>query len=134
SETYTYDAAGNLKTKTDYNGKITTYNYDTANRLMSKIPDASFAAPTVSFTYTLTGQRASMVDTSGTTSYAYDLRDRLTQKVTPQGTLTYMYDPGGNLASIRSSNTNGTSVNYSYDALNRLSQVQDNRLASGTTT
>ena len=35
---------------------------------------------------------------------------------------------------MRSSNTGGTSVNYTYDALNRLSTVKDNRLASGTTT
>jgi RHS repeat-associated protein len=40
----------------------------------------------------------------------------------------------GNLASIRSSNVGGTSVDYSYDVLNRLSTVTDNRLAAGTTT
>ena len=134
AETSTYDAAGNLKTKTDFNGKTTTYNYDPANRLTSKVPDASFAAPTVSFTYTATGQRLSMVDASGTTSYAYDLRDRLTLKMTPRGSLSYTYDAAGNLASIRSSNTGGTSVDYFYDPLTRLASARDNRLASGTTT
>ena len=39
----------------------------------------------------------------------------------------------GDLLSMRSSNTNGTSVNYSYDPMNRLSTVTDNRLASGVT-
>ena len=134
AETSTYDAAGNLKTKTDFNGKTTTYNYDAVNRLTSKIPDPSFAAPTVSFSYTATGQRQSMADASGPTGYVYDLRDRLTQKTAPQGTLTYTYDQAGNLVSIRSSNTGGTSVDYTYDALNRLASVRDNRLASGTTT
>ena len=133
SETSTYDAAGNLTMKTDFNGKTTNYGYDLLNRLTSKIPDLSFAAPTVSFTYTATSQRASMLDASGTTSYGYDLRDRLTQKATPEGTLSYTYDLAGNLTTIRSSNASGTTVNYTYDALNRLSQVQDNRLASGTT-
>jgi RHS repeat-associated protein len=134
TESMTYDAAGNLKTKTDFNGKTTTYNYDFNNRLTAKIPDASFSAPTVTFTYTATGQRESMTDTSGITSYTYDARDRLTKKATPEGTLAYSYDLDGNLKSIRSSNPNGTSVDYSYDADNRLSNAKDNRLDSGTTT
>ena len=35
---------------------------------------------------------------------------------------------------LRSSNADGTSVNYSYDVLNRVSTVIDNRLTFGTTT
>jgi RHS repeat-associated protein len=133
SETETYDAAGNLKTKTDFNFKTTTYNYDMVNRLTSKVPDVSTGEPAVSFTYTATGQRLSMADASGTAGYTYDLRDRLTIKATPEGTLSYSYDFAGNLQTIRSSNTNGASVNYAYDALNRLSKVTDNRLTSGVT-
>jgi RHS repeat-associated protein len=134
AETSTYDLASNLKTKTDFNGKITTYVYDPLNHLTSKTPDSSFGEPTVSFAYTATGQRQTMTDASGTTTYAYDLRDRLIQKATPQGTLTYGYDVAGNLTSIQSSNAGGTSINYVYDQLNRLSTVTDNRSASGTTT
>jgi RHS repeat-associated protein len=134
SETSTYDLAGNLHSKTDFNGKTTSYGYDTLNRLLTKTPDASLGQPAVHCTYSATGQRLSMIDASGTTTYSYDLRDRLLQKATPEGTLTYTYDAAGNLLSIRSSNTGGTSVNYVYDALNRLSTVTDNRLASGTTT
>lgn len=133
SETTTYDAAGNQKTHADFNGKTTIYTYDVDNRLTSKTPDPSFNAPAVSFTYTATSQRLSMVDISGTTQYQYDLRDRLTQKATPEGTLAYTYDLGGNLKSIQSSNPTGTNVNYHYDADNRLSLVKDNRLAAGTT-
>jgi RHS repeat-associated protein len=133
SETSTYDLAGNLHSKADFNGKTTGYGYDALNRLLTKTPDASLGQPAVHYSYSATGQRLSMVDASGTTSYTYDLRDRLIQKVTPEGTLTYTYDAGGNLLSTRSSNTGGTSVNYAYDTLNRLSTVTDNRLASGTT-
>lgn len=133
SETSTYDAAGNLKTKTDFNGKTTTYSYDDDNRLTMKSPDGSFGEPPVSFTYTATGQRASMIDASGTNSYIYDLRDRLTQKATPEGTISYTYDGAGNLTSMRSSNTGGTSVTYKYDQLNRLSTAIDNHAGSGTT-
>src|SRR5260370_42598546 len=43
------------------------------NRLLSRTPDASFTgAATESFTYTSTGQRASMSDDSGTTTYTYN--------------------------------------------------------------
>lgn len=134
SESFTYDLAGNLATKTDFNGKTTAYAYDAVNRLTGKTPDASLSQPAIAFTYTSTGQRQTMIDASGTTNYAYDLRDHLTQKATPEGTLSYTYDLAGNLASIRSSNANGTSADYGYDVLNRLTKVTDNRLASGVTT
>jgi RHS repeat-associated protein len=133
-ETSNYDGAGNLQSKIDFNGKMTTYTYDAVNRLVTKTPDPSFSQSAIQFTYTLSSQRNSMTDASGTSNYTYDLRDRLLKKVTPQGTLTYTYDAAGDLQSIRSSNTGGTSVDYAYDALNRLSSVTDNRLAAGTTT
>src|SRR6516164_7107219 len=58
--------------------------------------------------------------------------DRLTQKQTPEGTLNYTYDAAGHLASMTSSHTNGVSVSYTYDSLNRLHTVVDSKL--GTTT
>src|SRR5262249_23574430 len=115
TEVTTYDGVGNLSAKTDFNGKATIYNYDEVNRLIRKIPDASFSAPTVSFTYTPTGQRATMTDASGATNcngggtsrcYTYANRDQLKTKVTPEGTLNYTYDAHGNLLTIDSSNTN----------------------------
>jgi RHS repeat-associated protein len=135
-ETFTYYATGAVETRTDFNGKKTTYDYDELGRLVGKTPDASFGQPGVSFTYTPTGQRDSMTDASGVTSYTYDLRNRLKTKSTPAGSLTYDYDKLGNLVSVRSSNQNGTSVNYGYDALERLEKVTDNRLnpAAATTT
>ena len=134
SESYVYDGAGNLKSKTDFNGKTTAYAYDASNRLLSKTPDASFSAPTMSFTYTANGLRQTMTDVSGSTTYSYDTRNRLTSKQTPFGTLSYTYDNAGDVATIASSNTNGASLTYTYDALNRLSTVTDNRLvAQGST-
>jgi YD repeat-containing protein len=127
-QTRIYDAAGNLASLTDFNGKTTTYTYDVMNRLLSKIPDPSLGEPTESFTYTATGKRASMTDASGTTTYTYESQDRLKTKASPQGTLSYTYDAAGNVASTASSNTNGISVTYIYDNLNRLATVVDNRL------
>ncbi|HLJ86073.1 MAG TPA: RHS repeat-associated core domain-containing protein [Candidatus Angelobacter sp.] len=127
-ENNTYDAAGNLTAKSDFNGKTTKYTYDALNRLLTKTPDPSLNQPAVSFIYTATGQRASMIDASGTTTYSYDNRDRLLSKATPEGTLSYTYDAQGNVLTIGSSNPNGSSMAYSYDAVNRLTTATDNRL------
>jgi RHS repeat-associated protein len=118
TETFTYDAAGNQLTDTDFNGKTTSYTYDTLNRTLTEVPDASFVAPTVRFTYTGTGKRASMSDVSGSTTYSYDQLDRLTTKAAPAGTLTYTHDAAGNLLSIEVGGS--ASANYTYDADNRL--------------
>ncbi|HEX4133776.1 MAG TPA: LamG-like jellyroll fold domain-containing protein, partial [Bryobacteraceae bacterium] len=134
TQTRTYDAAGNLTSLTDYNGKKTTYAYDSLNRLITTTPDTTTGDATVSFTYTATGRRATMSDASGTTTYGYDNLDRLITKATPEGTLTYTYDAAGNLASMASSNANGASVAYTWDQLNRLSSVVDNRLPAGQNT
>ena len=124
SESYTYDAAGNVATRTDFNGKTTTYAYDAANRLLSKTPDASFHAAAVTFTYDTNGERASMTDPSGTTNYYYDTQGRLDQK----NFMLYSYDQASNVTQIQSGLL---TVNYSYDALNRLSTVRESN--SGTT-
>jgi YD repeat-containing protein len=44
------------------------------------------------------------------------------------------YDAAGHVNSIASSNPNGVSVDYTYDDLNRLSTVVDNRLSGSRTT
>jgi RHS repeat-associated protein len=133
SEVYTYDAAGSLVGRTDFRGRRTTFAYDEMGRLLSKTPDPSLGQPPVSYTYTPTGQRASMADTSGTTTYAYDSRDRLLSKQTPQGTLAYTYDAAGNLLSVRSSNEEGVAADYAYDELSRLASVTDQRGGGGVT-
>ena len=134
AELYTYDQVGNLATRTDFKGKQTSYEYDSMNRLTAQRPDASLGEPAVLYSYTGTGMRRSMTDASGTTTYTYDQRDRLITKQTPQGTLTYGYDLAGDLISMRSSNADGVSVDYTYDNVYRLENVIDNQLAAGTTT
>jgi RHS repeat-associated protein len=134
TETRTYDTAANLLSLQHFNGKTTTYAYDPLNRLLTRTPDSSYGEPVVSFTYTATGKRATMTDASGTTNYTYDSLGRLTAKATPEGTLNYTYDAASNVASMASSNANGASVAYSYDGLNRLSSVLDNRIGSGQNT
>jgi RHS repeat-associated protein len=133
TESFTYNSTRDQITHTDFRGKTTNLVVDQLHRLTSKIPDPTFSEPTVSYQYNLTGTRATMTDASGTTTYTYDTRNRLLTKATPEGTLTYTYDPRGNVASIDSSNANGTSVGYAWDAANQLSTVTDNRLGGMTT-
>ncbi len=134
SETSTYDVDGNLATHTDFRGKTTTYNYDNRNLLAAKIPDPTLGEPTVSYTSNTNGTRASMVDVSGTTTYGYDARHRLVMKSAPAGTLTYTYDASGNVTAIRSSNPNGTSVDYDWDPADELASVTDNQAGGVTAT
>jgi len=134
TESRQYDVTGNPVSLTHFNGKTTTYTYDSLNRLTVKTPDPSLSEPTVSLTYTPTGQRATMADGSGTTTYTYDSLDRLTAKDTPEGTLSYTYDAAGNVDSVASSHSNGVSLSYTYDDVGRLSTVVDNRLSSGANT
>jgi RHS repeat-associated protein len=131
TETRQYDNNGNLASVTHFNGAVTTYTYDTLNRLLSR---ATPGETTVSHTYTSTGKYATTTDSSGTTNYSYDSMDRLTAKATPEGTLNYTYDAAGHVASIASSNTNGASMSYTYDNLDRLNTVVDNRLTGSNTT
>ena len=67
-------------------------------------------------------------------NYTYDPMDRLVTKATPEGTLNYTYYPTGKVETIVSSNANGASVLLTWDDLNRLSTVVDNRLPSGANT
>jgi RHS repeat-associated protein len=131
TETRQYDAAGNLQSLTHFNGVTTTYTYDTLNRLLSR---STSGEPTVSFTYTSTGKYLTSAVGSHITYYTYDSLDRLITKATPQGTLNYTFYPTGQVESIASSHASGASVSYSYDDLNRLSTVVDNRLPGQNTT
>lgn len=131
SETRQYDTAGNLTSLKHFSGATTTFSYDSMNRLLTRMPDSSLNEPTESFTYTATGRRKTMTDASGETDYTYDDLDRLTQKASPQGTLNYTYDSAGSLASMTSAD-GIVSVSYSWDNLNRLSTVTDNRLGGGS--
>jgi RHS repeat-associated protein len=114
-----------LKTRTDFNGFTTTYQYEEFNDRLAlrQYPDGSQA----SFTYTATGQRASSTDERGATLYAYDLRDRLTSLTYPDGRkLEYAYDENGNRTRLAA--TTGATVlttAYTYDDAGRLDTVTD---------
>jgi RHS repeat-associated protein len=120
---YTYDADGNMLTRTDANNHTTTYTYDNADELASV---STQLGNKTTYTYDADGNKLTMVDGNGnatgcgcaaahTTTYAYDAANRLTSISYGDGTtpnVSYGLDPVGN----RSSMTDGAgTVNYSYD-------------------
>jgi RHS repeat-associated protein len=133
-ETYAYNIGGLLTNRTDFNGYSTTYHYDLMNRVLAKVPDPRRGEPAVTFNYNVLGLRTNMTDGSGATTYLYDNRNRLVQKTRTWNvgqpsslsiSLNYAYDSNGNLTNILSSDPNGVDAEYEYDALNRLSAVND---------
>jgi RHS repeat-associated protein len=129
---YSYDAASNRTSLTAPDGSITTYGYDTLNRLNGL---ANSWAGSFGFGYDALSRRTSLTRPNGVnTSYTYDALSHLLS-VLHQAGLTvldgasYTYDPVGN----RTSKTNyldGVTSNYSYDPIYELTQVTQ----GGTTT
>jgi RHS repeat-associated protein len=125
TNSYTYDASSNRKSLTAPDGSITTYGYDTLNRLNGL---ANSWAGSFSFGYDGLSRRTSLTRPNGVnTSYSYDSVSHLLSVLHQAGTnvldgASYSYDPAGN----RTSNTNylsGTTSNYNYDPLYELTQV-----------
>ncbi len=123
-----YDAVGNLIRRTDARGTV-NYTFDKNSRLTgSAYPDSTL----VTYAYDANGNRTGIVDGMGAKTYAYDVLDRLASVTDPFSLkLNYTYDPNGNRLSTRYPGAGSKSVFYTYDALNRLTEVQD---WSGVTT
>lgn len=89
TETYTYYANGNLKTKLDRNGKLSTYTYDIHGRKISE----TIGSITISYTYDNNGNQLTITDSTGTTTRTYDELNSVTSKTVPNvGTARYEYD------------------------------------------
>ncbi len=101
---FTYDANGNMASRTDALGRTTFYVY---NSLGQKL---SMTAPTPT---SPTGSAAS------TTTYQYDAMGNLIQTVAPLSrTTSSTYDANGN--KLSDTDARGNTTSYKYDALNRL--------------
>ncbi|GFZ31506.1 hypothetical protein CSC2_20320 [Clostridium zeae] len=89
TESYTYYASGDLRTKVDRNGVTSTYTYDIHGRKTSE----TIGSITNSFSYDDNGNQISITDATGTTTRTYDELNRVTSKSVPTvGTIVYKYD------------------------------------------
>ena len=135
---YQYDNNGNLQQKTDARGIITTYGYDSLNRMISRVyTNDPQQTPRVDYFYDgkgVSGQVANAAGrltkvTSSVSSTLYTAFDAMghvksNSQVTDGQTYTfsnYEYDLAGNLKS--ETYPTGRIVNTSYDAAGRISQV-----------
>jgi len=122
TETYSYDAVGNLTRKTDRKNQLLTYTYDQLNRLSQKqYPDNS----TVNYTYDNDSRLTQVTDPTGTYSFTFDNMGRLTGTTTSYAFLTsrtfttaYSYDAASNRVGFTDPESGSTA--YVYDTLNRL--------------
>jgi RHS repeat-associated protein len=117
---FTYDANGNLASRTDANNHTWTYTYDADNRLVTvTAPDSS----TTTYGYDAVGNLTSMTDAKGhTTVYTYDAANRLIGKTDPLNRhWVYGYDAASDLTSVTTPSA-GT-ITYGYDAFGRVTSI-----------
>ena len=150
---YAYNTLGRLATITDWNSKITTFTYDGAGRLTrTNLPNGCYTeyaydqagrvtrlahrkgdnAVIVGYAFTrnaigqltqmtTSGEPVSSTDPKDAT-YAYSDADRILTQQTNGVTVNYTFDANGNLTGR---NDGATTTTYTYDTLNRLIQVGD---------
>ena len=126
----TYDAAGNLKTRTDARAKISTYSYDVLNR----VSGVTFSDTTAALGYLYDdiaagnfgkGRLTKITDGSGNTTFKYDIQGRLIQKKQTTGTViqtvSYGYDSLGRMSSI--TYPSGKVLTYGFDGQGRINSM-----------
>ncbi len=116
-QTYTYDPAGNLITKT-VAGDMLTYTYDAIDQLTS---EGSIVYGGISYTYDGNGNRLTRTQGSTTENYTYDNADKLLSiAVGSTTTRSYTYDAAGRPFSITSSSGTRT---LAFDDEDRLTSI-----------
>jgi RHS repeat-associated protein len=122
---YTYDAASNRTSLTAPDGSVSTYGYDTLNRLNGL---ANSWAGSFGFSYDALSRRTQLTRPNGiATNYSYDSVSHLLSVLHQAGANTldgasYTYDPAGN-RTAKTNDLNAVTSNYSYDPLYELTQV-----------
>ncbi len=114
-----YGANGRMTSRTDANGRATSYGYDPAARLQT-VTDP--AGNTTTYSYDEVGNRLSQTDALGrTTAFTYDAMGRMLSKTLPGGqTASWTYDAVGNVLSH--TDFNGETTSYEYDSRDRLTR------------
>jgi RHS repeat-associated protein len=143
TESYTYDATGNLLTVEDRRGETQTYTYNARGQMLTRTNPAGGA---LTFTYNADGTLASSTDSDhGVTTYSYDGYKRLVTTTLPDGssvqrtydlrnrltaftdelgrTATFNLDDNGNVLST--TNALSETITYAYDEMDRVETITD---------
>lgn len=126
SLTLTYDANGNVKTRTDAAGRITKYDYDAQDRLV-KLTAADGGITT--YGYSSEGRLAYVQDPRNLrTTYATNGFGDVKSQASPDtGTTLYSYDSAGRMSTM--TRADGSVTAYAWDLLDRMTS----RISGGTT-
>jgi RHS repeat-associated protein/uncharacterized repeat protein (TIGR02543 family) len=125
--TYQYDANGNLTQITDPLGRIRKYQFDALNQPIRQMePHPSIIGSTlgqIDTSYDSLGQITGITDPRNlATTYNVDSLGNLLKQTSPDTGITVAdHDPAGNLKTR--TDARGKTANYSYDSLNRISQI-----------
>jgi len=123
--TFVYDSRNRLTSTTDPLGKVETYTYDGNDNLLTRVTPK---AETISFAYNAVNELLSKtLPSSQVTSYQYDLVGNLTNVTDPDSVLAMTYDQANRLVTTStagSSNQPAVTLTYTYDKNgNRLTAV-----------
>jgi len=124
SESYAYDANGNLTQYTDRRGTVDAYSYDGLNwRTFAGFgKNGSQYQDTISYTFDGGNRLTEAIDsTAGTVARTYDGLDRMTEEQSPQGDVTYAYDNANRRTSMTVAGQGA--VSYAWDNANRLTGI-----------
>ena len=135
---YTYSTDDTILSVTDPRGVMATYGYNNNRHLVNTItysaPSGITPTPNVTFAYDDAANRTSMTDGLGTTAYSYNQLSQLMSETRTfndptnsaingvSKTFSYGYNLDGELIQLVDQNT-GRSLNYSHDAVGRLTSV-----------
>jgi RHS repeat-associated protein len=125
------DGAGRVFSATDVQGNTAKSQYNSLN-LLTQTTDAQ--GHNTSFSYDANGNLLSLTDAlNHTTSYTYDNMDRTLTRTDPLNRQeSYVYDLNGNLVS--STDRKGQVTSITYDPLNRVKLVGYNTVVNGGNT
>ncbi|MHB1059459.1 MAG: hypothetical protein ACYC0F_16420, partial [Rhodanobacter sp.] len=132
----TYDAFGQVASRTDVDGTVTSYIYDGAGRVLSTTvtPASGQGAPrTTSSTYDSQGNLLTVTDANGgVTSYEYNAAGQRTKATDADGNSSwYYYDGAGRLACVIEGepadpdelNVYANVTAYAYDAFGEITHT-----------
>ncbi len=126
----TFDNLGRLLTSNNGVSAI-SYSYNVANELLSESTTVSGQTRTLTYSYTVDGNRASVIYPGGNViSYDYTNRNQISAIYEDGGApmVSYAYDLNG--ARITKNLENGTSTSYLFDDASRLTSITDKKGAT----
>lgn len=129
--TETYDAAGNMLTRTDPSSITTTWTYTPLSNTAS-ISYSGSSAHSITYDYDANGNKTSMADATGSSSYSYDPFGELTSATNGASQVTgYGYDADGDVSSVTyplpvtATWAASDTVTYGYNNQDVLNSVTD---------